>query len=508
MINPKTLRKVVIVGGGSAGWMAAAALSRIRGNGVTEIVLVESEEIGIVGVGEATIPPIRHFNELLGLDEREFIRATQGTFKTAIRFDGWTRPGHSYFHSFGAYGADMNGVKFHQYWLKFHAMGKAAPFGEYNLCEVAAMQNRFGPVPRERQIPVSSLHWAYHFDATLYARHLRAHAEARGVSRIEGKVVDVGLRDGDGFIEAVTLADGRRIEGDLFIDCSGFRSLLLGDALGTGFEDWTDMLPCDRAVAVPSERTGELMPYTRSIAHEAGWQWRIPLQHRTGNGLVFSSQHLSEDAATQRLLDNLDGKPLGEPRVIRFRTGRRHQAWVKNCVAIGLAAGFLEPLESTAIHIAQAGISRLMGLFPDLDFHPAGIAEYNRQSAHLFDSIRDFIVLHYHANGRTGEALWDQCRTMPIPDSLQRRIELFRLKGRLFRYEDELFAEPSWHAVLMGQGIIPQGYDPLVDAAPEAEIEHALAQMHAMVKATAEAMPRHGDFIQQTCPARPEPASM
>lgn len=505
MIDPKTLRNVVIVGGGSAGWMTAAALSRLIGNGVTTITLVESEQIGIVGVGEATIPPIRHFNELLGLDERDFIRTTQGTFKAAIEFVGWTRPGHRYMHPFGSFGADMNGVKFHQYWLKFRGVGKAAPFGEYNVCETAANENRFGPVPRDKQTPVSGVHWAYHFDAALYARYLRGYAEARGVTRREGRVVNVHQRSEDGFIEAVEMEDGRRIEGELFIDCSGFRGLLIEDTLKTGYEDWTHWLPCNRAIAVSSESAGELTPFTRATAHDAGWQWRIPLQHRIGSGFVYSADYLSEDEATQFLLDNLDGRPLGDPKPLRFTTGRRNKAWVKNCVAIGLSSGFLEPLESTSIHIAQTGISRLMALFPDRDFDPAGIEEYNRQTELLFRHIRDFIVLHYHANERHGVPLWDRCRNMDIPDTLRRKLDLFRLKGRLFRYEDELFAEPSWHAVLLGQNVMPQGYDPLVDAAPEDRIEDALSQMHAAVKAAAGAMPKHGDFIRQHCPATPAP---
>ncbi|WP_297730398.1 tryptophan halogenase family protein [uncultured Maricaulis sp.] len=506
MINPNTLDHVVIVGGGSAGWMTAAALSRLVGNGRTKITLIESEAIGIVGVGEATIPPIRHFNELLGLDERDFLRATQGTIKTAIEFVDWTRPGHTYLHPFGAYGADMNAVKFHQYWLKCRQLGHAAPFGDYNLCDVAARQNRFGPVPREHQTPVSSLHWAYHFDASLYARHLRGYSEARGVKRVEGKVVDVHQRGEDGFIESVQMESGAQISGDLFVDCSGFRGLLIEQTLKAGFEDWTHWLPCNRAIAVSSASAGELTPFTRSTARDAGWQWRIPLQHRIGSGLVYSADHLSEDEATRTLLNNLDGEPLNDPKPIRFTTGRRKQAWVKNCVAIGLASGFLEPLESTSIHITQAGISRLMALFPDKSFDPAGIAEYNRQAEYLYRHIRDFIVLHYHANERFGLPLWDHCRNMDIPETLQHKLELFRHKGRLFRYEDELFAEASWHAVLLGQNVMPEGYDPLVDAAPDDRIIEAFDQMRRAVAGAAASMPKHQEFIDRHCRAA-EPAA-
>ncbi|MFC4723786.1 tryptophan halogenase family protein [Glycocaulis abyssi] len=500
------IRQVVIVGGGTAGWMAAAALSRLIGNGVTQITLVESEEIGIVGVGEATIPPIRQFNEVLGIDEREFLKATQGSYKLGIEFVDWTRPGHRYIHPFGPFGADMNAVKFHQYWLKLRRLGRAADFAEYNLCAVAAYQNRFGGISPQFRNPVTQLHWAYHFDASLYARFLRRYSEARGVKRQEGKITKVHQRSEDGFIESVELESGQRVEGELFIDCSGFRGLLIEQTLKAGYEDWTHWLPCDRAVAVPcAHGDGAFTPYTRSTAREAGWQWRIPLQHRIGNGYVYSSQFISDDEAAAKLMANLDGEALADPRPLRFVTGRRKKAWVKNVVALGLASGFLEPLESTSIHLIQSGISRLLALFPDSGFSNVEIDEYNRLTDQQIGFIRDFIILHYHANEREGVPLWDACRHMDVPETLARKLALFRSKGRLFRYEDELFAEASWYAVLLGQNVMPDGYDPLVDAAPVDNIARALDEIRAMVRDAAGSMPLHADFINQHCRA-PEAA--
>ncbi|MCC5996668.1 MAG: tryptophan 7-halogenase [Oceanicaulis sp.] len=501
-MTPPPIRDVVIVGGGTAGWMAAAALSRLIANGVTRITLVESEEIGIVGVGEATIPPIRQFNEVLGIDEREFLKATQGSYKLGIEFVDWTRPGHRYIHPFGPFGADMNAVKFHQYWLKLHRLGKATDFAEYNLCATAAYQNRFGAIAAQYRSPLTQLHWAYHFDASLYARFLRRYSEARGVTRQEGKIIQVHQRSEDGFIASVELESGQRIEGELFIDCSGFRGLLIEQTLKAGYEDWTHWLPCDRAVAVPcAHGEGEFTPYTRSTAREAGWQWRIPLQHRIGNGYVYSSQFISDDEAASTLMANLDGEALADPRPLRFVTGRRKKAWVKNCIALGLASGFLEPLESTSIHLIQSGIARLLALFPDSGFSNVEIDEYNRLTDQQIAAIRDFIILHYHANERAGSPLWDSCRHMDIPETLARKLALFRNRGRLFRYEDELFAESSWYAVLLGQNVMPQGHDPLADAAPVEDAAAALEEVRAMVRGAAASMPLHADFINQHCRA-------
>ena len=496
------VRNVVIVGGGTAGWMAAAALSRLIADGDTRITLVESDEIGIVGVGEATIPPIRQFNELLGLDEREFLKATQGSYKLGIEFADWRRPGHRYIHPFGPFGADMNAVKFHQYWLKLRGLGRAADFAEYNLCAVAAYQNRFGGIAPQHRSPVTQLHWAYHFDASLYARFLRRYSETRGVKRQEGKIVKVHQRSEDGFIESVELESGARIEGELFIDCSGFRGLLIEQTLKAGYEDWTHWLPADRAVAVPcAHGNGPFTPYTRSTAREAGWQWRIPLQHRIGNGYVYSSQFISDDEAASTLMANLDGEALADPRALRFVTGRRRQAWVKNVVALGLASGFLEPLESTSIHLIQSGIARLMTLFPSRAFEQADIDRYNKMIAREFEQVRDFIILHYHLTERDDAPLWDYCRSMDVPDSLKEKYAVFESHGRIFRDNDELFQDTSWFAVMIGQGMVPRSYDPVVEAMDMATLRARMDELHSVIGACAARMPAHGDFIAMNCAA-------
>ena len=496
------VRNVVIVGGGTAGWMAAAALSRLIADGDTRITLVESDEIGIVGVGEATIPPIRQFNELLGLDEREFLKATQGSYKLGIEFADWRRPGHRYIHPFGPFGADMNAVKFHQYWLKLRGLGRAADFAEYNLCAVAAYQNRFGGIAPQHRSPVTQLHWAYHFDASLYARFLRRYSETRGVKRQEGKIVKVHQRSEDGFIESVELESGARIEGELFIDCSGFRGLLIEQTLKAGYEDWTHWLPADRAVAVPcAHGNGPFTPYTRSTAREAGWQWRIPLQHRIGNGYVYSSQFISDDEAASTLMANLDGEAMADPRALRFVTGRRRQAWVKNVVALGLASGFLEPLESTSIHLIQSGIARLMTLFPSRAFEQADIDRYNKMIAREFEQVRDFIILHYHLTERDDAPLWDYCRSMDVPDSLKEKYAVFESHGRIFRDNDELFQDTSWFAVMIGQGMVPRSYDPVVEAMDMATLRARMDELHSVIGACAARMPAHGDFIAMNCAA-------
>ncbi|WP_031553927.1 tryptophan halogenase family protein [Parvularcula oceani] len=495
---------VVIVGGGTAGWMTAAALSRLQKGGRTRIRLIESDDIGTVGVGEATIPPISQFNGLLGIDENDFLSKTQGTFKLGIEFEGWTRPGHSYMHPFGSYGHDAEGIRFYQLWLRGRAEGRIPDLGEFCLSEAAAYLHRFLPPSRDPRDVLSSLAYAYHFDAGLYAAYLRRHAEAAGVRRTEGKVVDVALRGEDGFVRSVTLASGEVVEGDLFVDCSGFRGLLIEGAMEAGFEDWRHWLPCDRAVAVPSARTEPLLPYTRSTAREAGWQWRIPLQHRTGNGLVYCSDHLSAEDAEQTLLANLEGQPLGEPRHLRFTTGRRKEAWVGNVVAIGLSAGFLEPLESTSIHLIQSGIHKLLALFPDSRFAEIERTEYNRLMALQFEQVRDFLILHYHRTERDG-AFWRYLREMEVPESLRRRIELFASKGRIFRHEDELFGEDNWLAVLWGQGVRPEGYDPLADTLSKEAVGKLLAGTHRAIQSTAPQLPAHAAYIERHCAARPHP---
>jgi tryptophan halogenase len=505
MSETRPIRRIVIVGGGTAGWMAAAAMARLLSGGVSAIILIESDEIGTIGVGEATIPPIRTFNDMLGIDEDDFLARTQGTFKYGIEFVDWTRTGHRYMHPFGRFGADMDGIGFHQFWLKFRAGADA--FEDYNLCAVASRLGRFERPARDPRSILSTLNYAFHFDAGLYAAYLRAFAEKRGVTRREGKVVDVSLRGEDGFIEAVTLAGGKRIAGDLFIDCSGFRGLLIEETLGTGYEEWSRWLPCDRAVALPSASgPGDPLPYTSATARSAGWQWRIPLQQRIGNGLVYASGEMSDDEAARTVLASLDGEPLAEPRFLRFTTGRRRKVWNRNCVALGLASGFMEPLESTSIHLVQAGISKLFALFPDKAFDPILAEEYNRLTAIQTEQIRDFLILHYKATERDDSPFWRRCREMEIPETLQRKLDLFRAHGRLFRYEDELFAESSWLAVLLGQNIMPRRHDPLADTLPDADVRATLARMKAFIAETAAKLPRHGDYVRRHCPAQQAPA--
>ncbi|TGX54401.1 tryptophan 7-halogenase [Sphingomonas gei] len=480
--------------------MTAAALARMVRAGVA-VTLVESDAIGIVGVGEATIPPIRSFNAMLDIDENDFLANTQGSMKLGIEFLDWNQPGHRYLHPFGEYGFSVEGVRFHQIWQKLRAAGRAGPIDQYSMCAVAAGRNRYAAPATEQTSPLSQLVQAYHFDASLYARYLRRYAEARGVVRREGKVMQVALRGEDGFIDAVTLEDGSRIQGELFVDCSGFRGLLIEEALHTGYEDWSHWLPCDRALAVPTVHAGPLTPYTRATARPAGWQWRIPLQHRTGNGYVYSSAHVSDDEAAATLLANLDGEPLGDPRPLRFATGRRKLAWNRNCVAIGLSSGFLEPLESTSIHLIQSGISRLLGLFPDSGWGDAERDSYNDFTAAQYAQVRDFVILHYKANGRD-EPLWRQAREMDVPESLKRRIDLFRNRGRIFRLEDELFAETSWIAVMLGQGIAPQGWDPLADALNPDQLAAMLDRIRSTFRRAADAMPDHAAYLARHCAAR------
>ncbi len=495
------IRRIVIVGGGTAGWMCAAALSKLLDRKI-EIRLIESDEIGIVGVGEATIPQIRLFNATLGLDENEFVRQTQATFKLGIEFAGWLQQGESYLHAFGPVGGrDLGLVPFYQYWLKMRLAGAVSPIGDYIFNAIAARGNRFMRSADIQNSPLSNIAYAFHFDAGLYARFLRKFAESRGVVRTEGKVVETVLAAESGFIDAVVLQGGERIDGDLFIDCSGFRGLLIEQALQTGYQDWSHWLPCNRALAVPCESAPVLTPYTRAIAREAGWQWRIPLQHRIGNGYVYCSDYISDDEATANLLARLDGRPLADPRPLRFVTGMRSKFWNRNCVAIGLASGFMEPLESTSIHFIQSSIAKLVALFPDRSFDPVDIAEYNRQVQYEFERSRDFLILHYQANQRIGEPFWDRCREMPIPDTLQHKIDLFRSHARIFREHEELFTESSWVQVLLGQGVLPRAYHPMVDLLGDTEVRDFVANVRRVLERSAEAMPEHAAFIARTCKA-------
>ncbi len=494
------IQKVTIVGGGTAGWMTAALLGKLFGRALT-IRLIESDEIGTVGVGEATIPQIRNFNGTLGLDENEFIRETQGSFKLGIQFVDWLRPGHRYMHSFGVVGGRNLGlVQFYQYWLKLRAMGFGAELGDYTFNTIASAGNRFmRPLDRPNS-PLGSIAYAFHFDAGLYARYLRRRAEPAGVQRIEGKIVDVQLQPESGFVQSVRLQSGELVDGDLFIDCSGFRGLLIEQALKTGYDDWSHWLPVNRALAVPCESSPDLHPYTRSTAREAGWQWRIPLQHRVGNGYVYCSDFISDDAAAATLLANLDGKPLADPRPLRFVTGMRRKFWNRNVVAIGLASGFLEPLESTSIHFIQSSLASLVSLFPDQGFDPVAIAQYNRQTQFEFERSRDFIMLHYRATERSGP-LWQHVRHMSIPDSLQRKIDLFRESAAIRREDEELFSEISWMQVMLGQNIIPRRWHPMVDLLSDDELKEMVEGTRRVLENSAAVMPTHAEYIAKTCAA-------
>ena len=496
------MRKILIVGGGSSGWMTAALFGKLF-QGLYDVELVESEAIGTVGVGEATIPAIKKFNELLALDEAEFMQRTQATFKLGIEFVDWTRKGHRYIHGFGVIGQDWEWLRCHHYWLRANQKGRARDFADYSINTAAALQNKFmQPRADMADSPIGHIAYAFHFDASLYARYLRTFAEQHGVRRTEGKIVDVEVRE-SGDIASVTLEGDRRIEADFFIDCSGFRALLIEQTLKTGYEDWTHWLPCDRAMAVPCARTEPLVPLTRSTAREAGWQWRIGLQHRTGNGLVYSSRYIDDDSAEKLLLSNLDGEQLANPNKLRFTTGKRRKMWNRNCVAIGLAAGFLEPLESTSLHLVQSAAIRLVRLFPDGELDQANIDEFNRQSDFEWERIRDFIILHYWATERDDSDFWRYCRAMDLPDTLQRKIDLWRSNGRIFREDEELFSEESWIQVFIGQGIIPRAYDPLVGIKSDAQIEQFLGNIATTIDRCVQVMPSHADFVRKYCPAEP-----
>jgi len=496
------IRKIVIVGGGTAGWMAAAALSARLERSI-EIVLVESEEIGTVGVGEATIPHLKTFNAMLGIDEDEVLAFSQGTFKVGIEFVDWGQIGERYFHPFGVHGQDVRGVHFHQLYLSEARRRRLPDIREWSMSGAAAELGRFGRPGPDARLPLSQLSYAFHFDASLYARFLRRLAEANGITRREGKIVDALLDGETGNVATVRLADGATIDGDLFIDCSGFRGLLIEEKLNTGYDDWSRWLICDRAVAVQSRLAGPPDPFTRSIARTSGWQWRIPLQHRMGNGLVYSSAYMERADAEEALLSNLESKPSNQPRHLSFTAGRRRLAWNANVVTLGLSSGFIEPLESTSIHLVQSGISKLLALFPDKRFNPVERAEYNRQMHDVYEDIRDFIILHYKATRRSDSAFWDYCRTMDVPDSLATKLELWRTKGRLFRDGHELFGTESWVAVLLGQGIVPEEIEPAAAAIDPAFIAEALDKMHLSYRRMAEQMPAHADFIRQACPATP-----
>ena len=489
--------RVLIVGGGTAGWMTAAALSRVLPPQLARIRLVESQEIGTVGVGEATVPHIRYFNARLGFDEADFMARTRATFKLGIEFRNWSRIGDSYIHPFGAFGRELGAVPFHQHWVRASAAGLARTIEDYSLPIMAARGCKFAHPDEDVRSDLATYSYAYQFDASLYAAYLRTYAEARGVVRSEGRIIDVERHPESGFVTSVLLEDGERIAADLYVDCSGFRGLLIEQALGAGYDEWTHWLPCDRAWAVPCAGAGPLTPYTRATAHRAGWFWRIPLQHRVGNGHVYSSAFTGDGEALDDLLAQLESGPATEPKQLRFVTGKRRRQWSKNVVAIGLASGFLEPLESTSIHLIQLAIGYLIDWFPDRGFDPMCETEFNRIMALEYERVRDFLILHYHATERDDSGFWNYCRSMDIPDSLAYRMELFRERGVVARYREGMFLDASWLAVMFGQHVMPRQYDPACDRLPEALLSEQLARIHEDYSAAIATMPDHAVFLER-----------
>lgn len=496
-MKAEPIKRVVIVGGGTAGWMTATGLSKVLGDlPDLSFTLIESDAIGTVGVGEATIPQIQAFNNMLGLDENEFVRETHATYKLGIEFVDWLREGHSYVHPFGTYGIDMMGIEFHHFWLRGHDLGDATKLDAYSIAAMAGKAGKFlRPDRSNPNSPLSKIGYAFQFDAGRYARFLRKRAEAQGVKRIEGRITGVEQDGESGFVRAVSLDNGARVEGDLFIDCSGFRSLLLGQTLGVPFTDWSKWLPCDRAVAIPCELGGEAVPLTRSTARSAGWQWRIPLQHRIGNGHVYSSAHMDEAEAEDILVSSLDGKPLAQPNRLRFQAGHRAKAWDKNVVALGLAGGFLEPLESTAIHLVQSGIARLLTLWPTSAFGAKEIERFNRESEQDYVDIRDFLVLHYKATERDDSEFWRYCRNLPPPDGLREKLEMFESSGRVIRENNELFTETSWLSVMVGQGVQAGGHHPAARLLDDAETKRRLVHIRDVVAQAVSQMPTQDQFL-------------
>ncbi len=499
-MNTQLLDHVVIVGGGTAGWMTAAALGHLLEGSPTKVTLVESEQIGTVGVGEATIPPIIAFNTMLGIDENEFVRETNATFKLGIEFVDWLELGHSYIHPFGDFGRDFDAIPFYQYWLHRNLAGEKDDLFSYSLMVEACRREKFmRPVTDRPQSAYSGINYAFQFDAALYAGFLRRFAQAKGVARIEGRIDAVEQNPENGHVTSVTLASGQQVAGDFFIDCSGFRGLLIEQALKTGYTDWSKWLPCDRAVAIPCERSSFPIPYTRATARDAGWQWRIPLQHRTGNGLVYCSEFMDDDTAESVLRSHLDGPPLADANRIRFTTGHRNRFWNGNVLALGLAAGFMEPLESTSIHLVQTSLARLLTHFPDKRFNPADIDAFNRRTLREYERIRDFLVLHYTATRRNDTPFWRHCQMIEQPPGLAARIEQFRGSGRIFEEPNDVFGTASWLAVMYGQGISPEASNPLIAKVPIERIDSLIRKIGATIATAAAEMPTHKSFIESHC---------
>jgi len=487
----RRIRQIVVVGGGTAGWMAAALLASRFPRERLPVTVVDSSEIGTIGVGEATIPPILDFIRLLDLDEDELVRRTQATYKLGIEFRDWREIGHQYCHPFGTFGADLGAVHFHHHWLRT----REGELSDYSMPAIAAYAGKFSRPADDPRNVLSKLSYALHFDASLYGAFLREKALAHGVLHIDGRITEIAQDGETGDIKALLLADGRRVEGDLFLDCSGFRGLLIEEALGTGYEDWSHWLPMDRAIAVPSATAGPPTPYTRSTAGEAGWRWRIPLQHRIGNGHVYCSRYMDDDTAEAQLLAGLDAPALAAPRRLRFVTGRRKLAWNRNVVALGLASGFIEPLESTSIHLVQQGVSTLMSLFPSGTIEPAEVAQYNRLIRRDYEQVRDFVILHYKQTLRRDTPFWRDVAAMDVPQRLAERISLFEAHGRVFLEPGELFTETSWVAVMLGQGLNPRGFDLQARNLPEEQVREQLRRMAALIRRGAEVMPSHAEFL-------------
>ncbi len=491
----RSIREIVIIGGGTAGWMTAAALSdRLSGMDVS-ITLVESAEIGTVGVGEATLPQIRTFNQMLGIDEAELMARTAATIKLGIEFCDWGKVGDSYIHPFGIFGEPIGPADFQHYWVRQHRRGKAEPFGSYCLPIVAAKNDRFAIPPAHPATPLHAFAYAFQFDASLYAAFLADYAQQKGVRRQEGKVVSVSCHGESGFIEKVILESGQQISGELFVDCSGFRGLLIEQELQTGYDDWSHWLWSNRAWAVPCEIAGSVGPYTRATARTGGWQWRIPLQHRVGNGHVYCDRYISDQDAVDQLVQSLEGPAIADPKQLFFKTGKRRKLWNRNCVAIGLSGGFLEPLESTSIDLIQSGIINLLELFPDRRWAAADVDEYNRLMELEYERIRDFLMLHYVANQRDDAEMWRDLRNMEKPDSLVAKIEAFRARGLVPQYASGLFQPPSWLSVLIGQNIIPQAHDPRADLMPQDDLDREFERIHSTIARTVERASGHLDFI-------------
>lgn len=491
------VKKVVVVGGGTAGWISASVVKKVLGDFV-DVELVESDAVGTVGVGEATIPPIRLLNNMLGLSEADFVRETKASFKLAIKFENWRVKGESYYHTFGAPGKTYAFCHFHHLLKRAQMeLGDTSSVWDYDLNYLCAEAGKFGHI--KTKDPVLELPYAYHFDAGLYAKFLRKLSESMGVVRTEGFIEHVEQNKDSGYIESVILKSGQKVSGDLFIDCSGFRGLLIQQKLNTGYEDWTHWLPCDRAVAVPSERFENTLPYTRAIAHDAGWQWRIPLQHRNGNGLVYSSHHYTDQQALDTLLSNLDSTAIGDPNFIKFRTGRARKQWNKNVIAVGLASGFLEPLESTSIHLIQSAATRLLQLFPHNGIDQKLVDQYNLESQREYEQIRDFIILHYHVNEREDTMFWKDLRNMEVPESLTHKIELYRANGRIFREQNDLFLEPSWLQVMLGQGVEAQDYSPIAKTIARDNLDGLLRSLRTVKNDPVPKLSTHDQFIEKLC---------